>query len=97
MTPRPTRLTDDELAAALEDLPDWSVVDGRLHRTFEFSDFTAAFGFMTAVAAIAEELDHHPDWSNLWNTVRINIESHDAGGLTALCFEMATRINATLG
>ena len=97
MAPRPPRLTDDECAAALADLPDWSVIGGSLHRTLEFRDFAAAFEFMTAVAVIAEELDHHPDWSNSWNIVRINIVSHDAGGLTALCFELATRINATLG
>jgi len=97
MAPRPPRLTDDECATALSGLPDWSVIDGSLHRSFEFRDFAAAFEFMTAVAVIAEELDHHPDWSNSWNEVRINIVSHDAGGLTALCFELATRINTTLG
>lgn len=97
MTPRPPRLTDAESAAALAALPDWSVIDGSLHRTLEFRDFAAAFEFMTAVAAIAEELDHHPDWSNSWNTVRIDIVSHDAGGLTALCFALASRIDATLG
>jgi len=97
MAPRPPRLTDDECAAALADLPDWSVIDGSLHRTLKFRDFAAAFEFMTAVAGIAEDLDHHPDWSNSWNTVRIDIVSHDAGGLTALCFELASRIDATLG
>ncbi|CAB4936113.1 unannotated protein [freshwater metagenome] len=94
---RPPRLADSEVAARLLGLPEWSLVDGHLHRTLEFRDFAEAFEFMTAVSVIAEDLDHHPDWSNSWNTVRIDIGSHDAGGITALCFELASRIDSTLG
>ena len=60
-----------------------------LHRELVFADFSEAFGFMARVALAAEKLDHHPNWSNVWNRVVIDITSHDAGGLTALCFDLA--------
>lgn len=94
MSPRDPRLDGDDLADALIAIPAWTVVDGRLHREFQFADFAAAFAFMTAVAAIAERLDHHPDWSNSWNRVVIDIVSHDAGGLTWRCIELAKGIDA---
>ena len=68
--------------------------DGRLHRQFEFADFNEAFGFMTRVALVADKLDHHPDWSNSWNKVTIDISSHAAGGITPRCFELATAANS---
>ena len=97
MSPRPPRLRASELAEACASVPDWTVVDGHLHRRFAFADFAGAFAYMTTVAAVAEELDHHPDWSNSWNIVTIDIVSHDAGGITALCVELASRIDALLG
>ena len=76
------------------DAPDgWAVVDGKLHREFEFTDFRQAFAFMTAVALEAERLDHHPDWSNSWNKVVIDIVNHSKGGVTDQCVELASRIN----
>ena len=96
MSARDPRLDGDELSAAVAALPSWSVVDGRLHREFQFVDFAAAFAFMTEVAVIAERLDHHPDWSNSWNRVVIDIVSHDAGGLTWRCIELAKGIDALL-
>ena len=86
-------LDDEGLAAALAGLPQWAVVDGRLHREFVFADFAGAFAFMNRVAAVAEDLDHHPDWSNSWNRVVVDITSHDSGGLTARCVELARRID----
>ena len=71
----------------------WELADGRLHREFEFVDFAAAFAFMTRVAAEAERLDHHPDWSNSWNTVVIDLVSHDRGGLTERDRDLADAIN----
>lgn len=70
--------------AALAGLPDWTLVDGRdaITLTLKFADFSAAFGFMTRVALAAEKLDHHPEWTNVWNRVDITLASHDAGGLT---------------
>lgn len=89
-----TVLSADELAEGLADLADWSVVDGRLHRTFEFADFSEAFGFMSRVALAAERLDHHPDWSNVWNKVDIGIASHSAGGITDRCLALAEAVDA---
>jgi len=71
----------------------WELADGRLHRELEFVDFAAAFAFMTRVAAEAERLDHHPDWSNSWNTVVIDLVSHDRGGLTERDRDLADAIN----
>ncbi len=82
-------LDDDALAAALAELPAWTMRDGGLHRELVFADFTAAFAFMTGLAAVAERLDHHPDWCNAWNKVVIDIISHAAGGVTVRCVELA--------
>lgn len=82
-------LGDDDVRRRLADVPDWDVVDGKLHRSFRFPDFSAAFGFMTRVALAAEKLDHHPDWANSWGTVTIDIVSHAAKGITDACFELA--------
>ena len=90
-------LTSEEIDAERASVPSWEVVDGRLHRRFTFADFSEAFGFMARVALAAEKLDHHPDWSNSWNTVVIDIVSHDAGGLTEACFELARRIDSAAG
>jgi len=78
-------------------VPGWQNEDGRLHRDLVFGDFSEAFGFMTRVALIAEGLDHHPDWSNAWNRVTIDIASHDEGGITDRCVDLATRVNRLLG
>ena len=90
-------LTPAEIDAECASVPSWDVVDGRLHRRLVFADFSEAFGFMARVALAAENLDHHPDWSNSWNTVVIDIVSHDAGGLTEACFELARRIDDAAG
>ena len=91
---RDERLSDDEAATRLAALADgWSIEDGRLHRELRFGDFAEAFAFMTRVAAAAEALDHHPDWSNSWNRVVIDIVSHDAGGLTTRCFALAEAVD----
>jgi 4a-hydroxytetrahydrobiopterin dehydratase len=87
-------LSPEEIGARLADLRAWQVEDGRLHREFAFSDFSEAFGFMTRVALEAEKLNHHPDWSNSWNAVTIDIVSHAAGGITDGCFRLAERIDA---
>ena len=94
MSPRPAVLSPEELDLRLASLPQWDLTDGCLHRSLVFADFSEAFTFMTSVAAVAEELDHHPDWSNSWNRVEIGIVSHDAGGVTDLCVELARRIDA---
>jgi 4a-hydroxytetrahydrobiopterin dehydratase len=90
-------LTPAELEGARGELPAWAVVDGRLHRELRFADFSEAFGFMARVALAAEKLDHHPDWSNTWNRVVIDIASHDAGGLTQRCVELALAVDRAAG
>ena len=79
------------------DVPGWQTLEDRLHRELTFADFSEAFAFMTRVALVAETLDHHPDWSNSWNRVVIDITSHDQGGITDRCVEFATRVNRLLG
>lgn len=77
--------------AALKDLPEWRDVPGRdvIARKFEFGDFNAAFGFMTRVALLAERMDHHPEWMNVYKTVDVRLTTHDAGGLTERDIRMA--------
>ena len=91
---RPAVLSADDLTAALAHLDGWEERDGALQRDLTFADFSEAFAFMVRVALVAEKMDHHPDWSNSWNKVHIAISSHDAGGITAQCTELATRVNA---
>ena len=76
--------------------PGWELVDGRLHRELAFADFSEAFAFMTRVALAAEKANHHPDWSNSWNTVTIDLVSHDSGGLTDRDVALAETINTLL-
>jgi 4a-hydroxytetrahydrobiopterin dehydratase len=87
-------LSAEDVQARMVEVPGWELVDGKLHREFVFADFSEAFGFMTRVALSAEKLDHHPDWSNSWNTVTIDIASHAAGGITQRCFDLAAGANA---
>jgi len=77
--------------AALKDLPKWADVSGRdaIARKFEFRDFNAAFAFMTRVAMLAEKMDHHPEWFNVYNKVDVTLSTHDAGGVTEKDIEMA--------
>jgi 4a-hydroxytetrahydrobiopterin dehydratase len=78
------KLAGEARGKALADLPGWSVVDGRdaIAKAFRFKDFNQAFAFMTRVALMAEKMDHHPEWSNVYNKVEITLSTHDAGGLT---------------
>jgi 4a-hydroxytetrahydrobiopterin dehydratase len=91
------RLNHDETERRLEDIPGWGISSGHLHRELEFANFVEAFGFMAMVALAAEKLDHHPDWSNSWNRVVIDIASHAEGGITDRCFDLAAAINKALG
>ncbi len=81
---RPSKLSATARAAALAELTGWREVAGRdaLTKTFQFADFSAAWGFMTRVALAAEKMDHHPEWSNVWNKVDITLSSHDVGGVS---------------
>ncbi len=96
---RPVRLTEDERAAALDSLPHWSLAEGReaIVRTFRFRDFSEAWGFMARVALVAEKLDHHPEWFNVWNRVEVTLATHDAGGLTELDLRLARAMDRIAG
>ena len=87
-------LTAEQINGLARALPGWSVVNGKLHRDLRFGDFNEAFGFMSRVALIAEAMGHHPEWSNVWNLVTIELTTHDAGGLSSWDVELAQRINA---
>lgn len=89
-------LTVDEIAKLGEQLPAWSMVNGKLYRQLLFVDFAEAFAFMVRVALIAEALGHHPEWSNVWNRVTIELTTHDSGGLSNLDLELARRIDRLL-
>ncbi|MEX1217839.1 MAG: 4a-hydroxytetrahydrobiopterin dehydratase [Acidimicrobiales bacterium] len=93
MSPRDRLLSADEVGQRLADLPDWEMVNGHLHQEFTFVDFAEAWAFMNRVAPIAEQLDHHPNWTNVWNHVVIDITSHDSGGPTERCFSLALGIS----
>lgn len=87
-------LSESELQAALEKLPGWELIEGKLHRDYKFADFVHAFGFMAAAAVTIEAMNHHPDWRNVWNRVSIDLWTHDSGGVTALDVELAGKLEA---
>ena len=82
-------LDKTELDAALQRLPEWKVVEGKLAREFRFRDFADAFAFMGACALRIHALDHHPEWSNVYSTVKVQLVTHDAGGITTRDVELA--------
>jgi len=85
-----------DVSESLRGLPGWELREGRLRKEFRFSDFSEAFGFMTRVAMIAERMNHHPDWSNVYNRVTIELYTHDAGGITRLDTAFAGEVNAVV-
>jgi 4a-hydroxytetrahydrobiopterin dehydratase len=96
VNPRTPRLGEGELRAGLARLPLWELRAGKLRREFALRDFSEAFAFMTRVALLAEKADHHPDWSNSWNKVVIELTSHDAGGPTQRDLDLAAAIEELL-
>lgn len=90
-------LTADQIAALPQNLPKWTLVGAKLRRELRFGDFVEAFGFMAQVALIAEAMGHHPEWSNVWNRVTIELTTHDTGGLSDLDLQLAQRIDALAG
>lgn len=90
------RLTETEIAAALQELSDWRLRNDGLAitRTLKFADFAEAFGFMSRIAILAEKADHHPEWFNVYNRVEITLTTHDASGLSARDIALARQIDA---
>ena len=95
----PGQLSHDARAALPATLPHWGLAEGRdaIRREFRFRDFSAAFGFMTRVALLAEQHNHHPEWFNVWNLVRIELSTHESAGLTDKDVALARAIDALLG
>lgn len=87
-------LSEQEIRARLQELPGWNFVDGKISRDYVFANFVEAFAAMTAIAVKAEALNHHPDWTNSYNKLKISLSTHDAGGVTELDFTLAREIEA---
>lgn len=93
------KMDQQAIDRAMADLDGWTLAEdaGSISRTFTFRNFSEAFAFMTRSALAAEKLDHHPDWSNVYKTVEVRLNTHDAGGLTKLDFDLAARMNRFAG
>lgn len=88
------KLTESEIQKSLEKLDGWTVENGKLHKEFQFDNFVSAFGFMTQLALIAESMNHHPEWFNVYNRVTIDMSTHDADGITELDIKFAEHADA---
>lgn len=86
--------TELQILTGLKDLEGWEYEDNAIHTSFEFEDFKDAFSMMTRIAFEVEKMNHHPDWSNVYNTLQISLSTHDAGGVTEKDFELAKIIDA---
>ena len=89
---KPEKMSGQALNARLERIPSWRLLDGKLHRELEFDNFVDAFGFMTRVALVSEAMAHHPEWSNVWNRVTIDLFTHDVDAISELDFQLAEQI-----
>jgi 4a-hydroxytetrahydrobiopterin dehydratase len=87
------KLNDTEITALLPKAKGWSVASGKLHKEFVCKDFVAAFGNMTCVALVAEAMNHHPEWFNVWNKVVIDLNTHSVKGISDYDFVLAEKIN----
>ncbi|MDB5038191.1 MAG: putative pterin-4a-carbinolamine dehydratase [Bacteriovoracaceae bacterium] len=87
-------LSLSEVQTKLETLKGWTLENHKLHREFKFKDFIAAFKFMTEIATAAEEMNHHPEWLNVYNRVTVDLTTHDAKGITEKDFKLAQKMNA---
>ncbi|TVQ44937.1 MAG: 4a-hydroxytetrahydrobiopterin dehydratase [Gloeocapsa sp. DLM2.Bin57] len=86
-------LSTEELTQSISQLEGWSIENKKLHKRYQFRSFVEAFGFMTSLALVAESMGHHPEWFNVYNRVTIDLTTHDAGGITNLDIDFATKAN----
>ncbi|MBM3725887.1 MAG: 4a-hydroxytetrahydrobiopterin dehydratase [Acidobacteria bacterium] len=86
------KLSDEQVARAIEHLPGWRFQGGKLHREYRFPDFVHAFGFMATAAIAIEAMNHHPDWQNSWNRVTVDLVTHSEGGVTEKDFKLAQKL-----
>ena len=93
----PHKLTEAQLEFVLKTLPGWTVQDGKLHREFKFADFAHAIGFMTVAAIGIEKANHHPEWFNVYNRVRVDLTTHDSGGITQKDADLAQTLEKIAG
>ena len=93
------KLDDSEIHQALGELTNWQLVEGRsaIFRQFKFKNFNEAFGFMTRAALLAEKMNHHPEWSNIYGSVDVTLSTHDAGGVTELDMKLAKAMDRFAG
>ncbi|MDE0398097.1 4a-hydroxytetrahydrobiopterin dehydratase [Candidatus Poribacteria bacterium] len=91
------KLTDAQIEENLAQVDGWTIENGKLHKEFQFDNFVSAFGFMTQLALVAESLNHHPEWFNVYNRVTIDLTTHDAGGISELDFQWAKQADAISG
>ena len=91
------KLDETALREALAELPGWALEAGKLHREYRFPDFVTAFGFMSSVALVAEAMNHHPEWQNVYNRVVVDLTTHDAGGITEKDLALARRMDDLAG
>ena len=91
------RLSDGEIRDQLSQLSGWELQQGKLHKEFQFANFVEAFGFMASAALIAEKMGHHPEWSNVYNRVVMDLSTHDIGGISSLDCRLAAAIDELRG
>jgi 4a-hydroxytetrahydrobiopterin dehydratase len=91
------KLTDTELRSALDRLSGWSIANNKLHREYKFPDFAHAFGFMATAAVLIDKMNHHPEWSNVYNRVVVDLTTHDSGGITQNDVELARVLEKIAG
>ena len=89
MAEQARKLTESEITEALVNLPGWSVENGKLHRQFQFKNFIEAFGFMASAALVAESMNHHPEWFNVYHKVVVDLVTHSVGAISNLDFDLA--------
>jgi 4a-hydroxytetrahydrobiopterin dehydratase len=94
---RVEKLSEADIQKNLRTVKGWTLVNGKLHKDFECKDFVTAFGKMTQVALVAEWMNHHPEWFNVWNKVAIDLNSHSVQGISNLDFQLAEKINEIFG
>ena len=89
-----TKMTDEQIKKELASLSGWSVANGKLHKDFVFQDFIEAFGFMSKAAIHIEKMNHHPEWFNVYNKIKVDLVTHDAGGITQNDINLARTLNS---
>ena len=91
-----TKISQEQIKNELKNMLGWTVVEGKLHKEFQFDDFNQAFGFMTRAAMHIEKMNHHPEWFNVYNKLVVDLTTHDAGGITENDIKLAKTLNSLI-